>query len=215
MLCHDGSTFAKLDKRLPTFSGALPVDSFNIPEMICMFSRFIQYVLLGIVFSSAASAQVPYPCRVAGFSTQVECGKVQRALDPAQPQGVKIDVQFVVVPALARRKLPDPVFFLAGGPGQSAIGIAPMLTKQMRRLNNRRDLVFVDQRGTGLSAPLVCDDDQRRPLAQQLDPARRSALVRQCLGQLKNCLMAICGFYHLFGHAGYRRRARNPRRATD
>jgi pimeloyl-ACP methyl ester carboxylesterase len=185
MRCHDGSTFAKLDIPLPTFSGAFTVDSFNTSRMVCMFSQLVQSVLLGIVLSSAATAQALSPCRVAGFSTQVECGKVQRALDPAQPQGVKIDVQYVVVPALARRKLPDPVFFLAGGPGQSAIGIAPMLTKQMRRLNNRRDLVFVDQRGTGRSAPLVCEDDQRSPLAQQLDPARRSALVRQCLSQLQ------------------------------
>ncbi len=150
-----------------------------------MFTRSVLIALLSLPFASAATAQTTSPCRVAGFSTQVECGKMQRALDPAQPQGVKIDVHYVVVPALARRKLPDPVFFLAGGPGQSAIGLAPMLTKQMRRLNNRRDLVFVDQRGTGRSAPLTCDDDQRSPLAQQLDPARRNTLVRQCLGQLQ------------------------------
>lgn len=141
--------------------------------------------MLLCLFALPAAAQTLSPCRVAGFSTQVQCGMVQRALNPAQPQGVQIEVHYVVVPALARRKLADPVFLLAGGPGQSAIGLAPLLTKQMRRLNNRRDLVFVDQRGTGQSAPLQCDDDQRSPLAQQLDPVRRSTLMRQCLGQLQ------------------------------
>jgi pimeloyl-ACP methyl ester carboxylesterase len=117
-----------------------------------MFFRFVQSVLLGLLFSGTATAQALSPCRVAGFSTQVQCGSVQRALNPDQAKGAQIEVHYVVVPALARRKLPDPVFFLAGGPGQSAIGIAPALTQQMRRLNNRRDLVFVDQRGTGRSA---------------------------------------------------------------
>jgi pimeloyl-ACP methyl ester carboxylesterase len=149
------------------------------------FRLFLQGVLLGLCMSSAATSAQLSPCRVASFKTQVECGSVQRAVNPAQPQGVQMEVHYVVVPALARRKLPDPVFFLAGGPGQSAVSLAPALTQQMRRLNNRRDLVFIDQRGTGRSAPLVCDDDQRSPLAQQLDPARRNTLMRQCLAQLQ------------------------------
>jgi pimeloyl-ACP methyl ester carboxylesterase len=90
-----------------------------------------------------------------------------------------------VVPALARRKLPDPVFLLAGGPGQSAIDVAPMVAAQWGRLNNRRDLVFVDQRGTGQSAPLMCDEDRAASLAQELDPQRRDVLMRQCLSQLQ------------------------------
>ncbi len=150
-----------------------------------LYKRFIQSAVLGLCFSSALAAPALSPCRVAGLRTQVECGRLQRALNPAQPQDVQIEVHYVVVPALARRKLPDPVFLLAGGPGQSAISLAPVLTQQLRRLNNRRDLVFVDQRGTGRSAPLMCDDDQRSTLAQQLDPARRNALMRQCLGQLQ------------------------------
>ena len=59
---------------------------------------------------------------------------------------------------MARRKLPDPVFLLAGGPGQSAIAVAAQTMPLFSRLNNRRDIVFVDQRGTGGSAPLACQD---------------------------------------------------------
>jgi pimeloyl-ACP methyl ester carboxylesterase len=132
--------------------------------------------------AGAASLQ---PCRVQGFRTEVQCGVLQRALDPAHPESTQIDVHYVVVPALARRKLPDPVFFLAGGPGQSAIGVAPMVAQQLSRLNNRRDLVFVDQRGTGQSAPLMCSEDRHATLAQLLDTKRRDALLRQCLSQLQ------------------------------
>ncbi|MDP2369273.1 alpha/beta hydrolase [Rhodoferax sp.] len=133
-----------------------------------------------------ARADAPLkPCRVPGIETEVQCGVLPRALDPAQPAGVKIDIHYVVVPALARRKLPDPVFLLAGGPGQSAIAVAPIVMRQMSRLGNRRDLVFVDQRGTGKSAPLMCAEDRAGSLAQQLDPRRRESLLRQCLAELQ------------------------------
>ncbi len=155
------------------------------------FSR--QFIALGaLLLASTAPLQLAaaesaglQPCRVAGFRTAVQCGSIQRPLDPSQPQSVKIDVHYVVVPALARRKLPDPVFLLAGGPGQSAISVGPGLARLMTRLNNRRDLVFVDQRGTGQSAPLVCDDDKQATLAQQMSTPYRDAQLRECLAKLQ------------------------------
>ena len=51
------------------------------------------------------------------------------------------------------------------------------------RLNNRRDIVFVDQRGTGGSAPLVCPDAEHETLAEQSDPER----------QLPRCAAAVQG----------------------
>lgn len=114
----------------------------------------------------------------------VQCGVVRRALDPAQPAGTRIDVHYIVVPAMARRKLPDPVFVLAGGPGQSAIGIAAGTLPLFSRLNNRRDIVFVDQRGTGRSAPLECADPTHEPLAEQADPNRQFEQLMDCKAAL-------------------------------
>lgn len=113
---------------------------------------------------------------------------MRRPLDPARPGGTQIDVHYVVVPAMARRKLPDPVFLLAGGPGQSAIGVAPSAMGLFARLNNRRDIVFVDQRGTGRSAPLVCEPSgsaRHLSLAEQADPARQLAELRECRTRLQ------------------------------
>ncbi|WP_245213268.1 alpha/beta hydrolase [Rhizobacter sp. AJA081-3] len=132
----------------------------------------------------AAPAQ---PCRVDGLAHEVLCGSVARALDPARPDGPQIEVHYVVVPALARRKLPDPVFLLAGGPGQSAISLAPQVMGVFARLNNRRDIVFVDQRGTGRSAPLDCDGPREVALAESADPQaqlRRLAACRERLLKL-------------------------------
>jgi len=127
------------------------------------------------------------PCRVDGLKNEVLCGSLRRALDPARPSGVQIDIGFVVVRALARRKHADPVMLLAGGPGQSATALAPQIVAWMARLNNRRDLVLVDQRGTGRSAPLVCPDEPANlSIAQRLDEARNDRLLRECRLQLQS-----------------------------
>jgi pimeloyl-ACP methyl ester carboxylesterase len=98
------------------------------------------------------------PCRIASFPQEVKCGQIQRALDPAKPDGKKIDVHYVILPSKDRNKLPDAVFLLAGGPGQSAVEAAGFGDSILGKLNRRRDLVFVDQRGTGKSASLKCDE---------------------------------------------------------
>src|SRR5688572_12611347 len=121
------------------------------------------------------------PCRLRGLAHEVSCGVLKRPLDPANPQGTQIDLHYAVLPALARNKEPDPIFFFVGGPGQSAIDLAGQLAARLSRLTNRRDLVLIDQRGTGRSAPLECeDDDLARPLAELLDPARQLARLESC-----------------------------------
>ncbi|HEY1395858.1 alpha/beta hydrolase [Roseateles sp.] len=132
-----------------------------------------------------APAQVLQPCRVDGVPTEVLCGSLKRPLDPARPDGVRIDVHYVVVPALARNKLPDPVLLLAGGPGQSAIALTATVMPRLSRLNYRRDLVFVDQRGTGRSAPLACPDNSTRSLDELLKPGAKVRLLEQCRDALK------------------------------
>ena len=123
-------------------------------------------------------------CHIAGFANGVLCGSVKRPLDPEHAERGSLEIHYVVVPALARRKLADPVFFLAGGPGQSAIALAPQAMGLFGRLNNRRDIVFVDQRGTGRSAPLVCDEMNRLSLADQASPARQAELLQACRERL-------------------------------
>lgn len=142
--------------------------------------------LLGAM-PAAATAAGTQACRVEGLPNELLCGVIQRPLDPANPKGVQIDVHYLVVPAMARNKQPDPVLMLAGGPGQSAIGVAPAMLSRLTRLNYRRDLVFIDQRGTGKSAPLQCEDDSKLPLVEVLDTvaqARRLDVCRAALMQL-------------------------------
>ena len=144
-------------------------------------------LLLGtLLLTLSAQATELKACRLRGVEHEALCGVVARPLDPAQPQGVQIDIAFAVLPALARNKKPDPVFFFAGGPGQSAIEIAATVGAVLGRFTNRRDIVLIDQRGVGKSAPLVCEaDDPARPLAEQFDLQRVRQQQAQCLDKLK------------------------------
>ena len=152
------------------------------------FRRALAAAGLGLAALAAGSVSAQAlpltPCRLKGVDHEARCGSLTRPLDPARPQGPQIQVQFAVLPALAQRKTADPVFFFAGGPGQGAKALAGPLSQQFARLNNRRDLVFIDQRGTGDSAPLKCADDAERqppqPLALQLDQGRQLERLAAC-----------------------------------
>ena len=50
------------------------------------------------------------------------------------------------------------MFFIAGGPGQSALETFPQIAPAFAELRKKRDVILVDQRGTGESNPLVCKD---------------------------------------------------------
>ena len=126
------------------------------------------------------------PCWLQGVEYQAWCGTLKRPLDPAQPGGVQIDIHFTVLPALARNRKSDPVLFFAGGPGQSAMELGGTVARLMARLANLRDLVLIDQRGTGRSAPLSCPEvEPTAPLAVLVDTTRQLERIRACMDKLK------------------------------
>jgi len=133
-----------------------------------------------------AAAAPTEPCRLKGIDRELQCGRVSVAEDPDQPDGRRIEVHYAVVPALARARSLEPVFVFAGGPGQSARRAAGQVQPLFARLNARRDIVYVDQRGTGLSNPLACETERgpAASLAESLDAKLLSARTRDCLRRL-------------------------------
>lgn len=144
-------------------------------------------LLVGAAAPWAAEARPGLtPCRLPGVEHGAWCGVVKRPLDPSAPGGVHIDVHFAVLPALARNRKPDPVLFFAGGPGQSAIELGGTVAQLLARLAYRRDIVLIDQRGTGRSAPLHCAEvPATAPLAPGIEPDAQLSRLQSCLGQLK------------------------------
>ena len=151
--------------------------------------RHSAILLLAIAALPAAAAEPPAGltvCRLQGVEHNAWCGSVLRPLDSSRPGDQKIEIHFAVLPAVARNKRPDPVFFFAGGPGQSAIEVAGTVSRLLARFGNRRDVVLVDQRGTGRSAPLQCAEaSPARPLREQVDPTLHGAELQKCLQRLR------------------------------
>jgi len=118
------------------------------------------------------------------LSAQARCGTLEVPEDPARPDGRQIELAYAVVTAPTAQPKPDPVFYLAGGPGQSARDVLPLMRHALRDVNQHRDLVFLDQRGTGGSHPLRCDFSAVDPFLEP-DPEVIAGLYRVCLDGLE------------------------------
>jgi pimeloyl-ACP methyl ester carboxylesterase len=104
------------------------------------------------------------PCGVAGITKDALCGQYEVYEDRARKSGRKIRLNVMILPALSDAPAPDPVFYLLGGPGGAATSAAG--ASFMGRLHRTRDVVLVDQRGTGKSNPLQCNlrgDSEKMP----------------------------------------------------
>jgi pimeloyl-ACP methyl ester carboxylesterase len=118
-------------------------------------------------------------CTVQGLAAR--CGTLMVPEDRLSGTGRLIPIRFVVFPARGPSRAPDPVVDLSGGPGGSAVGDIPAVLPQLGVLGQRRDLVFIDQRGTGGSNGLSCPSPPTT-LADQ-PQVRRS--IESCLASLR------------------------------
>ena len=144
---------------------------------------------LGLVTAScgghpapAASASPPNSltvksCTVDGLPAR--CGTLIVPEDRLTGTGRTIPVRFVVIPAACPDRAPDPVVYFAGGPGGSTVDEIASELQDLQSLNVHRDLVFIEQRGTGQSNPLNC------PIfAGSLASAAMRASIQSCVAHL-------------------------------
>jgi pimeloyl-ACP methyl ester carboxylesterase len=127
---------------------------------------------------SRVSALRTRPCTVEGMAAK--CGTLAVPEDRLTGRGRTITIHFVVIPATGRHRAPDPVVYFAGGPGNSTVLDIPSELPDLLSLNVHRDLVFIEQRGTGQSNALTC------PSFPGLsgDNAPLRAAVKSCLAHM-------------------------------
>jgi len=126
-------------------------------------------------------------CRLESASANgtaaARCGVLDVPEDRANPTGKHLAIHVAVVPALRVTPERDPLFLLSGGPGQAASDMYLSLGPVFARIRQSRDLVIVDQRGTGKSNRLDCtlpDDSEMI----STDPEQLHALTRKCIASL-------------------------------
>lgn len=128
-------------------------------------------------------------------SLEAQCGTLSVPENPAQPKGRQIALNIAWIPAdESGNHDSDPVFLIAGGPGQSATESFAGMIPTFRDVRKNRDMVLVDQRGTGKSNPLQCkfdDEDKASPDAVDASaadadesPEASRAMAIKCRDQL-------------------------------
>lgn len=114
------------------------------------------------------------PCALdaaGNLSVEAQCARLSVPEDHQAPDGRQIELAIALVPASGMAEA-DPVYMIAGGPGQSALESYPMLHAAFRDVRRSRHVILVDARGTGGSHPLHCRIDEDDPLFS--DPAGES-----------------------------------------
>ncbi len=128
---------------------------------------------LGFLFMSAVTLSTAVEARKFGeldfhacslpvlqtsMTVSAQCASMKVPENPAQPKGRQIELALAWIPAKGEAE-PDPVFMIAGGPGQSALENYPSMHPVFSDVIKKRNIVLIDQRGTGKSNPLVCKDE--------------------------------------------------------
>ncbi|MFC3552301.1 alpha/beta hydrolase [Lysobacter cavernae] len=134
------------------------------------------------------------PCTLssplAATSIDAQCTTFDVAENPAEPGGRKIALNIAWLPAKDQGGgTADPVFFLAGGPGQAATEHAATVDMALREVRKQRDIVLIDQRGTGRLSPLTCRDGNGQPLKPDETDASAAAIAAFA----QRCAQALAG----------------------
>ena len=131
------------------------------------------------------------PCvlTTAGLPRPVEaqCADIEVPENPADPDGRRIELALAWIPVEGEAE-PDPVFMIAGGPGQSARDTYPAVAHAFSDINRNRHVLLLDQRGTGGSNPLSClDEDELEALTglEALTPEQVVEETKRCLDRLE------------------------------
>ena len=125
-------------------------------------------------------------CRLPRLPIAAQCGTLEVPEYRSAPHGRRITLTVAVLRANTLSPRPDPLFMLAGGPGQAATFLGPFAA-QMTDVRKDRDIILVDQRGTGRSSPLACRalrQDETLRTAVDLDIVPRAADCAKELAEL-------------------------------
>ena len=163
-------------------------------DVICM-NRLLCYVVLifmalpTTILALPDSNQIEFSnCMLAlpgtNLTANARCGSLEVAENPAEPAGKRIRLNIAVAPATGKATEPDPVFFFAGGPGQAASETWVMLRSTLNKIRKSRDIVMIDQRGTGKSNKLACKSEIEEDLNQEIDLDLIRTETEKCLAEL-------------------------------
>ena len=126
------------------------------------------------------------PCQIgmpdSALHKQAQCFTLTVPENYAKPTGKHIRLHIAVLKAHTGKPAPDPLFFIAGGPGEASTQAYVQEAAAFERIRASHAIVLVDQRGTGDSNPLDCPSGPDTPAIPS--PAEIQQQTETCLKQL-------------------------------
>jgi pimeloyl-ACP methyl ester carboxylesterase len=149
---------------------------------LCLRTLLLSTVFWPAVHVAAAERSlVLSPCRFADLTRAARCGRLSVPENPDKPLGRRLAISVAVIPATHARALADPIVVLQGGPGEDTISSAAYYAERFAALLDDRDLLLVDQRGTGKSGALPCALYSAGDPALSLRDVFPVAAVKRCV----------------------------------
>ena len=140
------------------------------------------------------AGQILSPCnpnentRLLQIEADSLCARLTVPESRQRPGQRSIDLRVIVLPATGKTVQADPIVLLAGGPGQAAAELGPYFFTVFPELRKKRDILLIDQRGTGESNSMACE--------QELKPLQNFELsgvtaTEYYIDALKQCLNSL------------------------
>lgn len=141
------------------------------------------FALLVIIYAYIPLLAHAENCRIPDYPHEIECGtlKIQNVSTG------KIDhIAWRRVEARARYPHADPVVWIPGGLGVEATDRGPAVINMLSRLNNSRDLIWIDILGSGASSPFQCAKPRRSNIKEKIDIFSNSQTLQNCHDEINN-----------------------------
>ncbi len=133
----------------------------------------------------AASALDFERCQIRSGAQAIdaECATLARPENPDDTDGKSIDLFVAKIPSRSPEPKPDALTLIQGGPGASSVDLYIGLRGAFHDILKDRDILLVDQRGTGRSNRLSCPLDEET-ISASLEPAEMRRQAERCLPSL-------------------------------
>ena len=131
------------------------------------------------------------PCVLEGSAghgrADAQCARWQRPLDATNPDGEQIELFVARIESAAPNPAADAFTLINGGPGAASTELYVDLAPVFEAIRRERDIVLIDQRGTGRSTALRCpelEDAAQHLSSRTSDTAQIDTFTRECLDNL-------------------------------
>jgi len=137
-----------------------------------------------VTLSDFSACTIEAPGGVRSFDA--DCARLDVPEDPQRADGRRLSLRLVRIAASDRPVRPDPVLLIAGGPGQSAVDAWSSAEPGLSEIARHRDILLLDQRGTGDSNPLPCAIEE-----DDIDEADRERWMRAAAEDARQCVAML------------------------